>query len=497
MRFFPRFSRRDWLFLLALTALYFVLNLFHLTRLPIFVDEALYLRWAQIAWHDATWRFISLTDGKQPLFTWFVVPFLKLIADPLIAGRTASVIAGFFTVMGSAYSGWLMKDKKLAFLTALLAVFSPFLFFYNRFAVMESLLTAFGIWSFAFAILVAKYRRLDLAMILGFVLGFGMLVKSSALFYLLLSPLAYLVLTPKKKLYSSSTIHFLFLILTSWLIAAVIYNVQRLSPWMHVISEKNAFFTVPYREIFADPARLWHNTLDVFRWHFAYSTIPITFAAFIGLYLLFRTDRRLFFLVFAWLLGQLGGTAAVARLYAPRYIAFVTPFVLLPAAHALSCIKQRKRLFLTTILLFVYPTILIGKLVTNPERFPFVPVDEGYINGWPAGYGVKEVSDYFIAISKDSPDKIYLYTEGTFGILPHGVELYVDGSGANLNIEGIYPLPPNIVPQYVLDRAKLSSTYMLINNTELSEIPLELKLVNQWNKAFGTSMRLYQVIASP
>jgi len=81
-----------------------------------------------------------LTDGKQPLYVWFVIPFLKFIADPLAAGRTASVVTGLGTVLGMGYLGWLIEGKKTAFAAMILALFSPYLFFYYRFGVMESML---------------------------------------------------------------------------------------------------------------------------------------------------------------------------------------------------------------------------------------------------------------------------------------------------------------------------------------------------------------------
>ena len=65
-----------------------------------FTDEAIYIRWAQIALQDSSWRFISLTDGKQPMFIWFMILFLKFIKDPLIAGRLVSVVSGIFTLVG-------------------------------------------------------------------------------------------------------------------------------------------------------------------------------------------------------------------------------------------------------------------------------------------------------------------------------------------------------------------------------------------------------------
>ena len=113
---FPKLTRREWLFIIGLSLLYLLVVTINLTKLPIFVDEAIYLRWSQIAWHDASWRFISLTDGKQPLYIWFVVPFMKLIADPLFAGRMASAVSGLGTILGMGYLGYLLGNKRTGFL---------------------------------------------------------------------------------------------------------------------------------------------------------------------------------------------------------------------------------------------------------------------------------------------------------------------------------------------------------------------------------------------
>src|SRR3989304_6028586 len=69
-----------------------VLRLFKLTYLPIFGDEAIYIRWAQVMRAEPTLRFLPLSDGKQPLFMWVVIPFLKVISNPLFAGRLVSLL---------------------------------------------------------------------------------------------------------------------------------------------------------------------------------------------------------------------------------------------------------------------------------------------------------------------------------------------------------------------------------------------------------------------
>src|SRR5436305_975362 len=96
---------------------YFLLRLIFLNKLPIFTDEAIYLRWAQIALHDSSWRFISLTDGKQPMYVWFAMIFIKFIGDPLLAGRLVSVFAGFFTLIGIFFLTYeLFRNKTMSFL---------------------------------------------------------------------------------------------------------------------------------------------------------------------------------------------------------------------------------------------------------------------------------------------------------------------------------------------------------------------------------------------
>ena len=74
-----------------LAACYFALRLPNLTLQPIFADEAIYIRWAQVMRAEPTLRFLSLSDGKTPLFMWAMIPFLKVFSDPLFAGRFLSV----------------------------------------------------------------------------------------------------------------------------------------------------------------------------------------------------------------------------------------------------------------------------------------------------------------------------------------------------------------------------------------------------------------------
>lgn len=119
--------------------------------------------------------------------------------------RLVSVFCGYLTIIGLWYAGFLLKDKRTGYLAAALGLITPFLF-YDRFAVMESMLTASGIWLFNIAYLLAKSRRLDVALIFGVTAGLAFLVKSPAQVFILLIPSAYLFMQEDKTRFSKQNI---------------------------------------------------------------------------------------------------------------------------------------------------------------------------------------------------------------------------------------------------------------------------------------------------
>src|SRR3990167_2577293 len=111
-----------------------ILRLYSLgTTLPVFGDEAIYVRWAQVMKAEETLRFLPLSDGKQPLFMWLVIPSLKLFSDPLFAGRFISVLSGLGIMIEMGLVSWLLfRSKQVAIITFFLIASSPFLVFFDR-----------------------------------------------------------------------------------------------------------------------------------------------------------------------------------------------------------------------------------------------------------------------------------------------------------------------------------------------------------------------------
>src|SRR3990167_3454130 len=116
----------DILLIIILSVLTFITRVINLLKTPIFTDEAIYIRWAQIGLQDPAHRYISLTDGKQPLMTWATYPFLRLFEDPLIAGRLVSVLSGCLAVACLYLISKTLFNRKTAVFSVLLYTISPF-----------------------------------------------------------------------------------------------------------------------------------------------------------------------------------------------------------------------------------------------------------------------------------------------------------------------------------------------------------------------------------
>ena len=91
----------------------FALRIINLTTLPVFGDEAIYIRWSQIMGAEPGLRFVPLSDGKQPLFMWVLMFLVRRFSDPLLISRTTSVLYGLTTLLGVfVISVLLFKSKK-------------------------------------------------------------------------------------------------------------------------------------------------------------------------------------------------------------------------------------------------------------------------------------------------------------------------------------------------------------------------------------------------
>lgn len=473
-------------------------RLINLTIIPIFVDEAIYLRWAQIAKFDASWRFISLTDGKQPLFVWITMVLMKVIQEPLMAGRLVSVGAGLVTAIGIwCLSYVLFRNRRLSFFTSLLYVIGPFYLLYDRMALMDTMVGTFSVFALTFGILLVQTLRLDVALILGAALGGGILTKTSGFFNIYLLPLTLLLFDWRAKKWKINLLKWFGLAFLAVIISQLFYSILRLSPFFHVIAQKDTLFVYPLAEWIKHPWLFFiGNLIGLVDWLVHYLTWPVIILVAGSLFFFWQKTREKA-LLFGWFLAPFVALALFGKVLFPRFILFMSLPLLILAALSLEELAMRikkKWLFLAVVFLLILPSLYIDFMILFEPQTASIPgADRGqYIDDWPAGYGVNEV----VAFAKEEAQdkKIFIATEGTFGLMPASLELYL-WNNPNIEIRGYWPVKE--IPEEVLTAAKKRPTYFVFNETQevLQDWPLEL--IDQYFKGDGISrMSLYQVLAN-
>jgi len=490
-----------WIFwgFIALFVFYAVTRLTNLTGLPIFTDEAIYIRWSQIGMRDANWRFISLTDGKQPMFTWVMMILLKLFdsADPLFIGRLTSVIAGALSLVGLwVLSKEIFRDKRIAWLSAVIYIILPFTAWYDRVALYDSMASMFGIWSLYLGIRLVKHIRLDTALLLGMVLGCGMLNKSSGFLTLYFMPATLLLFDWSDKKRWKKIFRWAVLLGAAAILSQIIYSVLRLSPFFHMVAQKDNVFVFTISEWFNQPFRfLAGNLRGMFDWMRHYMTLPLFIAAFIPVFTRWEKSKERWLMYIWWALPYVA-LANFAKILYPRYILFmVAPLIVMASYTIVSLWDKNKNSLIRFLILCVclLPSIYSTSfIVFNPKEAPIPPADRGqFIEDWPAGGGVKEVVTYLDA--EASHQKIHVFTEGTFGLMPYAIEIYLVDY-LNVKITGIWPLPAQM-PIEMAESASKSATFFVLNETQIPP-SWPMTLIGEYEKAHREDhkkLRFYRV----
>lgn len=490
-------TKRHWgkiiLFFAVLASLFLVTRLTNLTKLPMFTDEAIYIRWSQIGSRDANWRFISLVDGKQPLFTWIMMVLLRIIRDPLVAGRLVSVLAGIAATVGIYCTSLeLFRSRRVAWVTSLLYIIIPFSLFYDRVALYDSLSAALSMWSLYFAILLVRRVRLDAAMLLGVSLGLGMLNKTSGFLSLYMLP-GTLILFDRKR---QKFLKWVGLALIAAVISQIMYSILRLSPLFAMVGQKDAVFVYPFREWLTHPFNFVQGNLHgLFDWSIHYITWPLFLAALAGGLTLWQKPREKLLLL-GWWFAPFFALALDGKVLYPRFVLFMVLPLFILASLSIVWIWDSLR---QTVWRWVLIAVLLGGsvftdyfIITDPLYAPIPNADVGqYIDDWPSGWGMPEVNAFLR--DQASRGKVTVYTDGTFGLLPYAIEVYLVDN-PNMTIKGLYPVPIDMPPDMVAS-AKSHPTYIVFNQQQnIPRWPMKLIAEYRKGKRPDVYLRLFQIL---
>ncbi|MCL5785029.1 MAG: glycosyltransferase family 39 protein [Patescibacteria group bacterium] len=490
---FLKLYRMEILVFVLIAVGYFILRIPNLTLQPIFADEAIYIRWAQLMKAEPTLRFISLTDGKTPLFMWLMTPLFKVFSDPLLAGRFLSVLSGFVTLSGVLFLGWKFFNKQSGIWAAVLVTIVPFMVFFDRMALVDSMLAAFSIWSLNLALLLIKYPRIDISMTLGYVLGGGLLTKPPGFFNILVLPVSLVIFNWKSK-----NRQWKFLkIFGLWIIAIVvmggIYSILKLGPGYSGLAGRNEDYIFSPIDIINRP---WDPFLphlaNLVDWLPKLLTLPVLALIVCGSVSVFIKKNKYGVVVLLWSLLPLFAQMVLLKTFTARYILFSVPPLLFLGGWGIFLISQKFKknlsVFVIGTLAVILPLSLFFdfRLLTNPSLAP-LPQEErrGYLEDWTAGYGLKEIAQFLI--NESNHGLVVVGTEGSFGTLPDGLEIYLDThshqapADRQVVVIGGGPTVSGQLRQAALDHP----TFFIANRSRYPQSGDAMKLLQEYFKAFS------------
>ncbi len=144
---------------------------------PLYLDEGSYIAWAHLFSEDPGFAYVSLQDGKTPLYFWLLATIRPFFMDSLMTGRALSTIAGGITAFcWMLITGWHHHRRGILFGILFLVV--PYAFLVERMAFVDSLFTAFVSLSVLGLFLAQRY--LWWSLLAGGTLALAYMTKTTA-----------------------------------------------------------------------------------------------------------------------------------------------------------------------------------------------------------------------------------------------------------------------------------------------------------------------------
>ncbi|MBU0974927.1 glycosyltransferase family 39 protein [Patescibacteria group bacterium] len=502
------------LIIFGLVIFYLATHLPGLVSLPVFADESIYIRWAQLIIDDwQRYLFFPMNDGKTPLFIWLLVPFQFIFKDQLFAGRFLAMLVGLVQVlMNMKIIKELGGRSKTQILTGIFTIVLPFWYFHHRMALMDGLLTLLISVVFLFLIKVSKNQtkqifdksNLRSIILAGVFFGLAMLTKIPAVLFI---PAFYfsIFLGAKKDLKNFKTAF--VKVSFSILIGLSMFAMLKINPVFGQLFSRGGDFLFPVSEIINGS---WKQTIpsvaNYINYFFVYLTPGIIIFLITGLFLKKHkvTSHVLFwsgvFFIFP--------IALMGKSVYPRYLFPASLFFTLAAMMGLESIvlgvfkssklQGKSDKLWKTLLVGVFVSLLISNTIVyslnyiqlsvlDSNNTPFVSSDvTQYLTEWSSGHGVKETVE--LIKRQAEIGTVAVATEGSFGTLPDGLLMYFYRTNVdNLYLEGVgYPI--NGIPQSFADRANKFDKKLLVVNSHRMNLMVDRKyLVAEYCRPFNAS----------
>lgn len=390
---------------LWLSFLYFTTRFINLLKLPLFNDESIYIDWADKEIGTKGLLFYSLYDGKPPLLMWIFGIFHKFIDDPLFAGRTVSVIAGFLTLFGIYKLSEKYFGERVARLAGFFYIVVPIFAFFDRQALMESAISAVGVWSIYYFLDLIGKPGIKNAIILGIIWGMGVFIKQSALIFIAAEIIIFVGIHFKRR-DGKFNVHFILSLFVSQAVLVPLYFQKDF--WATISSASR--FVMSFKEIFAFPISIWlQNLRGIFMIPFWYFAPFMLAATVIGIFLAKDGQQKRISLYF---LISLLVVFVFSVIVTPRYLVPYLPLTVIFAAHTLTSPKlggKIKKNYLIPLTVII-PASLTAILLFSPLNYFEIlnkvtkySQEPEYVSGWTSGYATNDALVFIKQVSEKTP----------------------------------------------------------------------------------------------
>jgi len=512
---------------LSVAFVYLASRLFKLTALPVFADESIYIRWAQLLRHDPQqYLYFALNDGKPPLFIWSIASILGLGADPLWLARLISVVVGGAQLLVSDRILKALGGNNQARLAQMvIMVLAPFWFFHQRMALMDAMLVLWLSVSWLGVIQLDKhlnknglakknisFANISFAVILtGSAWGLALWTKVPAIFFagVIFGWTYFSSLFSQSPWKDFSTRLIVYRSLAfglAGLLGLAIFALLKLQPAFGSLFGRGSDFTFTLQDVLQGE---WKTSLSnggrFFQWLSTYLRPEIVTLPFIAA--LLSKKRSLHWKILASAAVMALPLIIMGKTVHPRYYLPVAPFFTVSAALFIGEIwksvkKSTDSLFPLTFWLLVL-SFLIGSLrfmllsYFTPDQTPFVLHDrEQYLTEWSSGHGIPQLRQAMIDQVKNG-QRLTVVTEGSFGTLPDGILMYFDNRPEiqYLKIEGLAQYPVKFLPDWTWEEAKDHPVWLVVNEHRM-QVPLDnLKLIARYPRPYGApELQVYELL---
>ncbi len=462
----------------------FLFRFYNLLSFPIFTDESIYLYWAKLLTTDWRYLLLSVWDGKTPLYIWLVAFFLKFGINYLFIGRMISLLAGMATIFGIYLLAKNLFNKKIAIVATLLYALNPLALFYERLALMDSLMNALVFYSCLTLVTAFNKKEYKFSLLSGLLLGLAYLAKPSAIIFIL--GVFYLFVFGRNKN------DFVFLIKNSFLTLLVFFpfsQIVKLSSAYFMMKMKTKEFILSFQELWQNPFSLFFKNIKmVFVWFIEYQGI-IALVLFLLSFLLwwFDKSRRKTIFVFLYFITPLLIFSFIGKIIFPRYFTVTIPYFIILISHLLM---QKFNQFKLLMILF------LGILTINWLKFDFnlllnyhllkLPQIERwqYLTSSSSGYGLEKIYS-FIDSRLNNNNKIVIVTDTAFGLFPYALELkYWDKKDKNIFFLPTWKFDENFKQELENIRKKIKKSLIIFLFKETKKSTIEKELLKNFPLRF-------------